>query len=480
MSRRHGFMIIILIIALGLNAFALGELSIRYLKNADKDFRDGIQLLEEDREGNKEEAYKKLEEAINNYDKVLNLDPTYTPAFTNITDAYMMMDKFKEAEEYTKKYMAQNRNSVTYFRLATIYQREEKYDDAIQAYKNTLALPEDGGTEVVLPSIYNNMSAIYEMKYMKDKNTGDLDLAIEYALKAMKAGVPGASSRLAALYKYKGDVKAALSAVDEAIAQDPENMELKILKASILEDSGDQDAALKIYEQILSGNLDNDRLEQIGIRFYNSKKYKQAADVFIKITKSNPDDTLLINSYLNIANCYQQLEKEARDSGNASQADSYKAEATKYFNLVAQKSPDNPEAILQQADIALKNGDNDTAIAMYEKLINMGEADFSIYLNTGTAYFNKKDYANAEVNFQKAASAEVPKKYEFQVYYNLGYTQFILGLKDISSGNKDTGKNYLNKSKENLKMAKSSTSDSGAISSIDGYLKQIDQTLNAQ
>ncbi|HDS08718.1 MAG TPA: tetratricopeptide repeat protein [Firmicutes bacterium] len=477
MSNRHGLIIIILIAALGLNAYALGELSIRYLKSADKDFEAGIRLLEE---GKEKEAHKKLEEAIKNYDKVLNLDPYYTPAFTNLTDAYMMMNKYKEAEDYTKRYMAGNRNSVSYFRLATIYHRQDKFDQAIQAYKETLTLPEDGDTAIVLPSIYNNLSIIYETKYLNDKSDTNLELAIDYALKAMKLGVEGSASRLAALYKYKGDVKAALNAVEDAIKNDPSNIELKILKASILEDSGDTETSLKIYEEILSGNIDNDRLEQIGIRFYNARKYKQAADVFVKLTKSNPDETLLINSYLNAANCYQQLEVEARNSGNSSQADIYKAESDKYFGLVSSKAPDNPEAILQQADAALRNGDNEAAIALYDKLVKMGKADFSIFLNMGTAYFNKKDYDNAEKYFQMAATSDIPKKYEFQVFYNLGYTQFILGLKQVSAGNKDAGKNILNKSKQNLQKAKSSTNDSSAIQGIDGYLKQIDSTLNAQ
>ncbi|MCK4667426.1 tetratricopeptide repeat protein [Candidatus Dependentiae bacterium] len=493
MRNRTLLISILLITLFTVNVFSLGELSAKMLKKADKHHRKGMEILNETmyltdpaKIKEKEDAAAiELKEAINYYKKVLDLDPGYMEAFTKLTDIYMLMNDYDTAEEFTKKYMKRNRSSHVYFRLATIYQRQQKWDLAISTFNKIFAIPKDRGTEHVTPYIYHSLSLIYEAKYNESekKDSQYLDKAIDYELKALKYKIEGLTqTRIAALYKYKGDTKAALKAIDEAIATAKPNdiLELKILKAGILEDSNDFDAALIIYDQVLSEDIDNDRLEQIGVRFLNNKKYKKSAEIFERIINSTPKpkEDLLQKAYEGAAKSYQGLEREAKANGDSSLAQEYHLKSKSYYSKITSGSSGQTDALIQEAADALTSGNFDEAIILYEKVIAAGAADFYVYMDLGNAYFSKKDFKNAEENFTKASGMKVPSKYGFQVYYNLGYTRFILGLK-MKSTQPAEAKEILKKGKESLEKAKTYATSTSQNEAIDKRIKQIDQTLKS-
>ena len=97
MTKRIGLITVLLLVIFTVNAFALGELSLRYLKKAEKAMDKGDELLSQ---GKKEEAFKEYEEAINYYDKVLNEDYTFINAFVNIVQLYMRMEKLQEGYDW--------------------------------------------------------------------------------------------------------------------------------------------------------------------------------------------------------------------------------------------------------------------------------------------------------------------------------------------------------------------------------------------
>lgn len=475
MTTRRMIAVVALILVFTVSVFGLGELSIRYLKNAEEAKDEAIAFQ---KQGNTKKANKKFEEAIEYYEKVLGQDPNYVGAFNAIVDIHMILGNFDEAEEFAKQFLQRHRNSATLFKLGIIYQRQKDWDKAAEVYNKVIKLPKDAFSPQAIPASYQNLTICYQAKYQDSNSPSDLDLAIQYALESVKLGVPGMQVQLAALYKEKGDVQAGLQAVEDAIQgadDEATKLELRILKASLYEDAGQMDEALKIYDSVVTEDIGADRLNQIAIRYYKTKNFQRAAELFERVInyEPKPKESLILDSQLNAANCYQQLEKEARDNGETALANQYKEKSTKFFELANQASPNDPKALINLADNAYDQKNYERAISYYKKVVDIGKADYSIYMMIGLSYFNLNNWNEAETFLIKATQSEIPRSQdEFLANYYLGLTQFIKGRNLYADGNKADAR-------VKLEEAKSTYQKAINIGGQDNYIELINKDLNS-
>ena len=70
-----------------------------------------------------------------------------------------------------------------------------------------------------------------------------------------------------------------------------------------------------------------------------------------------------------------------------------------WHDTVAQE---NPHATLSQAEIAYVAGDYETAIALYQSVIEQGVGDSTVYFNLGNAYYGSGQLGWALVNYRRA------------------------------------------------------------------------------
>ena len=81
--------------------------------------------------------------------------------------------------------------------------------------------------------------------------------------------------------------------------------------------------------------------------------------------------------------------------------------------LLAQQVPHQARIYAQDADTSLKRLDFDTAISDYQKALKIAPPYAAAWSNLGSAWFEKKQYANASDAFRHAARLQ-PKNADYQ------------------------------------------------------------------
>ncbi len=100
------------------------------VKNAKEHYRKAEQLFEK----------RKYDEAIVEYQRTLNDDPTYSYALLAIGDCYSALNDVKNGKIFYDKYIAQYPNKTdAYFALARLLKENLKFDEAIPYYEKYIA-----------------------------------------------------------------------------------------------------------------------------------------------------------------------------------------------------------------------------------------------------------------------------------------------------------------------------------------------------
>ena len=81
------------------------------------------------------------QKAIDNYMKVLEQEPDETAALLNIGESYVLMDKMEEGINYFEKVIAQNpTDPVIFYNLAEVYARVGNHEKALESYQKAAEL----------------------------------------------------------------------------------------------------------------------------------------------------------------------------------------------------------------------------------------------------------------------------------------------------------------------------------------------------
>ena len=116
------------------------------------------------------------EEAISTWQSLLKIDPENTQYWSEFVEAYRAAGMFLEALEILQKLIAETPSAAYYSQLALVYMVNQRYDDAVSAYRKGIELAPDNW------QMYNDLGQLYAQ-------TGDLDAAektYKTALQLMK------------------------------------------------------------------------------------------------------------------------------------------------------------------------------------------------------------------------------------------------------------------------------------------------------
>lgn len=237
------------------------------------------------------ELVGKIEEAIEAYYKILEIDPFNFLAYYNLGVLYSSLERWNKAIENFKFSIAVNENfSSSHFNLGYTYASLGNYKEAIESYKRALEIePEDY-------SAWYNLGLSYEA-------INDFRNAVNAYTKSIESNTNYVNSYIARGYCYQeiGEIEHAEKDFNQAIKIDPENHGCWLALADF---------------ELSRGH------------------FEQAIECYSKALALNPDEP---DSYLFLANAY--FEK-----GDLTQALKYYDECTKYF-------PENAEAYYHQAKI---------------------------------------------------------------------------------------------------------------------------------
>ena len=240
----------------------------------------------------------------------------------------------------------------------------------------------------------------------------------------------------------KGDLKPAMADFEQALSIDPKYVEAMINRGFTLYRSGKPKQALTDYSQALKLNADNvSALNNRGLAYFELKDYEHAAADF---TQAIARDRYNSKFYLERRECWLKLGREEE-----AQADGAKVVWLNKFNELNRTVSNEPKApgkYVELAEHLIAGGEQKVALASYDAAIRVNkdygrsyssraaywlsqadydkaiadcsralktEPHFEAYSIRGDAFFQKRNFAAAIADYQKAKrfDAQVAKAY---------------------------------------------------------------------
>jgi tetratricopeptide (TPR) repeat protein len=254
-----------------------------------------------------------------------------------------------------------------YFKLGNDYYRQDKYNNAIEAYRKAIELNPD------YAEAYYNLGIVYGKQ-------GDYVEAIKKFGKAieLKPGYAEAYDKLSIAYNYQGIVCSKRDEYVNAIEAYKEAIKLKPDYAEACDNLG-----------IAYNNL--------GIIYYDQGEYAKAIEEFEKAKELKPKEAAV---YYNLGNAYAKLDEYAN--------------AIEKYEKAIELNPDYAEAYNNRGNSYNHLGEYDKAIKSYNEAIKLNPDYAEVYNNNGIIYKKQGNYAEAIERYKKA----IKLKRDFANGYN--------------------------------------------------------------
>ena len=194
-----------------------------------------------------------------------------------------------------------------------VHGENQRYNGWVRLYNRGVNAYNGGDTEVAIASfvLANNLRPdmrTYSMAGTLQGQMGDVEGAIETYQTALAADMPetdaemlrDAVGSLGDLLVAAGRAEEALAAYDAYLAENPDDVVIRIQYAGALADQGQTDEAAAIYSEILGRtDLSYDQWLQVGVGLYNAENYEDAATAFGNARQDNPYNKEAMENYVN-------------------------------------------------------------------------------------------------------------------------------------------------------------------------------------
>ena len=285
----------------------------------------------------------KFEDAIQNYDKAIELDSNVNSAcYYNRGTAYFSLGKFEDAiQDYNKAIDLNPNDDLSYSNRGNAYFSLGKFEDAIQDYNKAIDLnPNDEsvyynrGVAFIYLNEYEkaieNLSKAIDLNPNKDStyynrgiaftNLSDSEKAIKDFNKAIDL-----NSNNASYYNNRGTLYINQGNYDEAVKDFSKAIDLNPIFTFGYSNLGNLYNNLNKYEKAIKNlskaiDLDpnfSDAYNIRGVSYVNQKKFSEAIKDFSKAIDLNPNDK---EYYYNLGNLYSNLNEYEKAIENLSKA----------------------------------------------------------------------------------------------------------------------------------------------------------------
>ena len=280
--------------------------------------------------------------AIHELNKYLQLYPNDPWAFMQLSETYMLVKRYLEAEESANKAFELGFEPVgVTFQLARIYQHW-------------------GQKEMT-----------------RDYYTQLLDMAPDQALYYYEAG---------RFYYEIEDYSEAVRMLVQAVERVPESAEYIYVLAKALDASGDETSAIGMFERYIELQFEPpERYLRLGEMYMAKQLYAKAVLAYKKLESVTPQD---FNTYMLLGKAY-------------SGANDYPA-SIRSFLRASQINPDNPVPLLAMAQICRMAQDNDRALQVYLRVLALDDRSVDARFGRGQIFAMKRQLDRAEFEIRKA------------------------------------------------------------------------------
>ncbi len=321
--------------------------------------------------GRNANAQKRWDEAVKQFDYVIKLSSDYSSGYSFRAESYIGLKKWDEATDDIISALKSDTDEKAIYLAMSL--EEPAFTTLISKLKVQSAKnPNDSSWPMIIGLMYETKN-----QYLK---------AIEaYNLANEMDADDAAFYRIAHCYYDLGNTKQALSSINSALNLNPDDLEDLVLKAEILAEMGDLQAAIEIMDKVLAEVPDYDT------GYYQRGLFK----------KSNGDfDGALEDMSMSIAlapkNSYPYY---SRASIYEKQGKTELAEADFRKVIELEATPDDYQGI-PYAYLGL--GDNEKALACADTIIARDTTSFEAYYNKACLYARMNDKENALQNLKKS------------------------------------------------------------------------------
>ena len=184
---------------------------------------------------------EKYEEAIQDFNKAIELNPNNPSYFSNRGSAYGNLEKYEEAIQDFNKAIELNPNNPSYFyNRGNAYGNSEKYEEAIQNFNKAIELSPNN------PSYINNRGSAYGNLEKYEEAIQDFNKAIE-----LNPNNPSYFSNRGSAYGNLEKYEEAIQDFNKAIELNPNNPSYFYNRGITYEDLGESDKAINDFNNVI-------------------------------------------------------------------------------------------------------------------------------------------------------------------------------------------------------------------------------------
>ena len=230
--------------------------------------------------GNAYFSLGKFENAIQDYNKAIDLNPNDDLSYNNRGNAYFSLGKFEDAIQDYNKAIDLNPNDASYYNnRGTTFANLEKYEDAIQDYNKTIDLnPNDN-------SAYFNRGTAFSYLNEYEKAIQDYNKAID-----LNPNDASAYFNRGIAFTNLSNYEKAIQDYNKAIELEPNNASYYNNRGSLYINQGNYDEAIQDFSKSIDLNpIFTFGYSNLGNLYNNLNEYEKAIEILNKAIELDPN-----------------------------------------------------------------------------------------------------------------------------------------------------------------------------------------------
>lgn len=326
------------------------------------------------------------------YQKKLETSPNNAELLADLGAIKQRQGKYEEAYNYyrqsqTKPARSEETALNTQINIGTLLQAQGNYDKAIEAYKNILILhPQNYQANLYLAQCYEAKPDCQKLALEQYKKVKQIKPdSEEYSNKI--AELTRAAMTSEDIYNYvRSKVNPEKSYVDKLYDD-----------AMDLHEKKDYDGAIKYYTAVKTADPQRDGVyENLAICYAQKKDYNSAESILTEAKSKFPNNN-------NIVKILNDVKEDATAEVVSQAYDAYNSkDYSKALELYSSVQPATTDTLLGIASAYQGLNQNDKAIEFYQKALQSSPNNSDIAYSIGALYANSENYTEAKKYFQKA------------------------------------------------------------------------------